>query len=635
MLERKHFIIFSVGLVALIYAIRLLDLQAFNNKYKEQAERNILDIEVVEPLRGVIFDRYRVDDLKYNQTENPKGKLIVGNRAVFDIYYVPKSLDIEDTTAFCKLFGITRHYFDSAVVEPTGTLERYRKQPFLKQLSLADFGKIADRINEIPGIVYTEQTVRNYPHTSLGNVVGYIKEVDGEFLNKVDTLNYYHSGDLIGKSGLEKYYEAQLRGKRGVRYEMRNVKGQVKGSYLDGLLDTLKENGQDLVASIDLELQHYAEQLMQNKRGAVVAIEPSSGEILVMLSAPSYDPNLLAGAGRKVTKNYARLNADPNKLLFNRAIQARYPPGSTFKTAMALVGLHDKVIDTIYTRFACIKSMVNCHNHPGPLNVFGSIQHSCNPFYYQAYKKIINQGKDDDYLEDTRIGLTHWRELLKTFGLGKKLGIDLPYENRGLIPSVAYYDRIRGGKKYWKLGNTYSLGIGQGEMGVTPLQLANLSATIANEGWYIAPHLIKGIGDDLEQLPQYTEKHKTPIEPAYFQFVKRAMSEVTRAGTARRAFIKDIEVCGKTGTAQNPHGKDHSVFMAFAPRINPKIAIAVYVENAGFGGTWAAPVASLVIEKYLRTNFKEFQTEDEIIITRTYLEDYVLKGNLMGAGTGI
>ena len=614
MLERKHFIIVSVFLIGFIYASRLLQLQFFSEDYATKAQNNILEIQRIDPLRGAIFDR--------------NGKLIVDNRVVFDVYYIPISLEIADTNAFCKILDIDRAYFDEKVVMPEITLERYRKQLLLRQLSQAQFSAIQDKVSEFKGIVFEPTTVRSYPHASLGNVVGYVKEVDRAFLDR-DTSGYYRQRDLIGKSGIEKFYEKELRGKRGVKFFMRNNRRIIQGPYLNGRLDTLPEVGQDLIASIDLDLQAYAEKLMTNKKGAVVAIEPSTGEVLVMLSAPSYDPNLLAGAGRKITKNYATLNANEHKLLFNRAIMSPYPPGSTFKTAMALVGLHDRSIDTIRTRFSCIKSMVNCHNHPGPLNVFGSIQHSCNPFYFQAYKKIILRKKADSDYEDTRLGLTHWNKMMSEFGLGADLGVDLPYEHSGRIPSVPYYDRIHRGANRWKLGNTYSISIGQGEVGVTPLQLANLAACIANEGWYITPHLIKGIGKDQKPLPQFTEKHHTSIEQDYFNFVKRAMSAVVRAGTARRAFIEDIEVCGKTGTAQNPHGKDHSVFMAYAPRVNPKIAIAVYVENAGFGGTWAAPVASLVIEKYLRENFEEFKAEDDIVITRQWLEDYVLGGSFI------
>ncbi|MGB0523660.1 MAG: penicillin-binding protein 2 [Flammeovirgaceae bacterium] len=616
MLERRHFILFSAILIAIIYSARLLYIQGLSVDYKQKAEKNIRVRSVEKPLRGMILDR--------------NGKVIVGNRPVFDIFYMPKELHIEDSAAFCEFFEVDLAYVREHVKGPNlieNHFQKYQPQPFLKQLSLEDFSKIEDRLTDYPGIFYRSYTVRSYPHQSLANVLGYIKEVDAKFLEQ-DTSNYYRAGDLIGKSGLEKFYEKQLRGQRGVKYEMRNVKGVVKGSYMNGRFDTLPKVGKNLISSIDLDLQQYAEKLMQNKKGAVVALDPKTGEVLVILSAPSYDPNLLTSRGKEFNKHYSRLNRDQLRPLYNRAIQSPYPPGSTFKTAVALTGLQLNALDTIRTRYSCIKSLVNCHNHPGPLNVFGSIQHSCNPFYFQAYRKMVLQGGSKNEFEESRVGLDKWEKLISSFGLGDRLGVDLPYEYKGRVPSVAYYDR-KYGEKRWKVGNTYSISIGQGEVGVTPIQLANLCATIANEGWYITPHLIKQIGEDGEPLPQYTQKHQVPINKAYFNHVKRAMAAVVRAGTARRAFIQDIVVCGKTGTAQNPHGKDHSVFMSFAPLDDPKIVVAAYVENSGFGGTWAAPVASLLVEKYLRENFKAYEHEKGPI-TRQYLEDYLTSADLIG-----
>lgn len=616
MLERKHFILFTAIFIGVTYAVRLLYIQGFSGEYKQKADKNIRVRSVQKPLRGMILDR--------------NGKVIVGNRPVFDIYYMPKELEILDSAAFCKFFNVDMTYVRERV-KGSDQIEdfhqKYQPQLFLEQLSLEQFSQLEDRLTEYPGMFYRTYTVRDYPHQSLANVLGYIKEVDAKFLEK-DTTGYYRSGDLIGKSGLEMFYEQHLRGQRGVKYEMRNVKGVVKGSYLDGRFDTLPQVGKNLIASIDLDLQQYAEKLMQNKKGAVVALDPKTGEVLVILSAPSYDPNLLTSRGKEFSKYYNQLNRDELKPLYNRAIQSPYPPGSTFKTIVALAGLQLKTLDTIRTRYSCIKSMVNCHNHPGPLNIFGSIQHSCNPFYFQAYRKTVLQGEDKNVFEDSRIGLTKWHDMVITFGLGDRLGVDLPYEYRGRVPSVSYYDR-KYGEKRWKASNTYSIGIGQGEMGVTPIQLANMAAAIANEGWYITPHLIKRIGEDGQPLPQYTQKHIVPIEKDYFNHVKRAMAAVVRAGTARRAFIEDIVVCGKTGTAQNPHGKDHSVFMSYAPLDDPQIVVAAYVENAGFGGTWAAPIASLLIEKYLRENNEKYKHEKGPI-TRQYLEDYVTSGDLIG-----
>lgn len=621
MLERKHFILFSAFLVGLTFAGRLLYIQGLSDEYQRKAEKNIRVRQIEKPRRGIIRDRNK--------------KVIVENRVVFDVMYMPKELKIKDTTEFCELFGVDIDYVRKYVKGPSTffkektPLEIYRPQLFIKQLSQEKYNKVVDRFTDYPGLFTNNYTVRGYAHQSLANVLGYIKEINPTELDK-DSVGAYKPGDLIGKSGIELFYEPYLRGRSGVKYDMRNVKGVKKGSYLDGRFDTLSVPGQDLISSIDLDLQQYAEKLMQNKKGAVVALDPSTGEILVMLTAPSYDPNLLTAIGKEFSYHYSRL-ADPNnelKPMYNRAIQSPYPPGSTFKTAMALVGLQLGTLDTSYTRFSCIKSLVNCHNHPGPLNVFGSIQHSCNPFYFQAFRKVILDNDGEGEVASSRIGLARWHSLVTSFGLGDRLGVDLPYEYRGRIPSVGYYDR-KYGENRWKVGNTYSISIGQGEMGVTPLQLANLGAAIVNEGWYITPHLIKAIGEDGEPLPQYTVKHQIPINSAYFNYVKRAMGEVVRAGTARRAFIEDIAVAGKTGTAQNPHGKDHSVFMSFAPLNNPKIVVAAYVENAGFGGTWAAPVASLIIEKYMRDNFEEYEHEKGSI-TREYLENYVVSADLIG-----
>ena len=606
MFQKKHLLLFLVSAVAVVYAVKLMQLQVFDSGYRQQAEKNIRYRNVLQPLRGMIYDR--------------NGEILAASRPVFDLYVIPKELDIADTAAFCEFFNIDRPYLRKQL-KNAQEYSAYQPSLLLKQLDQKQYAKIEDRINEFPGIFSKEYTVREYPHRSLGNVLGYVKEVDGEFLRN-DTTGYYRAGDLIGKSGLEAEYEEYLRGERGVKYEMRNVHGVVKGEYLDGRFDTARVIGRSLDSSIDLELQQYAEKLMENKKGAVVALDPKTGEVLVMLSAPSYDPNLLTGEGDTVNKNYAQLVFDPYKPLFNRAIMSTYPPGSTFKTLVALTGLHDGALDTVNTQFSCIKSIVNCHNHPSPLNMFGSIQHSCNPFYFQAIKEVVHQGRVEDKREDFRLGLESWRYHLMSFGLDRPLGIDIPYERAGNIPGTRYYDLRYKTPERWKLSNIYSNSIGQGEVGMTPLQLANVAATIANRGWYIKPHIIKNITTDSTGYlsPKYKKKRYTSIEPEYFDYVARAMRMVIVNGTASRARIPDIEICGKTGTAQNPHGKDHSVFMSFAPLNDPQIAVGAYVENAGFGGTWAAPIASLIIEKHINGEIK-----------RKWMENYVLSGDLIGA----
>jgi penicillin-binding protein 2 len=599
--ERRVILQIALVIVALVYAARLYYLQVSVAEYKEEAQDNILRRKQEDAQRGVIYDR--------------NGKVLASNKAVFDIMIIKKKLVIDDTARFCAFFGLEREELRGHLAKANATIyQRINPYPLLKQLSVEEFARIQDRINEFEGVYVQPHTIRDYPHQSLASVLGYVKEVDGDVLKR-DTTRYYKPGDLIGKSGLEAYYEKDLRGRRGSKYVMVNARLVEKGSYANGKFDTLPVSGKDLHSSVDLDLQAYAERLMQNKKGAVVAIEPSTGEILTMVSAPSYDPNLLTGKGKQVSQNYRELLLNPYKPMFNRTIMAPYPPGSTFKTVQALIGLEMGVLDTINTSFSCTQEIVACHGHASPLRIFGSIQHSCNPFYLKAFKKIINQEVYKDHIADTRKGLEEWNNYVWQFGLGKPLGVDLPYESSGNIPTVAYYDRRFRNNK-WKLGNIYSISIGQGEVGVLPLQLANLAALLANRGYFYTPHIVRTVGDST--VAKFKEKHVIGIQPAYFDHIARAMAEVVRAGTARRAFTERFTICGKTGTAQNPHGKDHSVFIAFAPLENPKIAIAVYVENSGFGGTWAAPVASLVMEKYLMGN-----------IERPELENYVLSGNLL------
>jgi penicillin-binding protein 2 len=603
--ERKIHIQIAIVLIALIFLVKLLSIQVFDSDLREAADNNIIHRVVEYPLRGSIVDR--------------NGKLIVANRPVFDLMVIPKDLKIEDSATFCQFFGVSLEEARTTL-QAARKYSRFKPSVFLKQLSVETYARIQDRLSDYQGIYPVVRTVREYPYESMANALGYVREVDKPFLEK-DTSGYYSQGDLIGKSGIEAFYEKELRGQRGVKYVMINVKGEIKGSFKGGALDTLPVVGQTLISSIDIELQKYGELLMHNKKGSIVAIEPETGEILCMVSAPSYAPSLLSGDSRIVSENYFRLLNDPNKPLFNRATMAQYPPGSTFKVAQAMIGLQERALDTVHTSFACIKSLVGCHNHPSPLNVFRSIQHSCNPFYYQAFKKIIFSNEFENSWDKPGKALNHWREHMMSFGLGRRLGLDMPYEKPGLIPNDEYY--IKRKTADWKLPNIMSIAIGQGEVGVLPIQLANLSAVIANRGWYITPHLIKGIGKERKPLPIYEVKHQSTVDPVWVDYVARAMREVVVAGTARRAYIPDLPICGKTGTAQNPHGKDHSIFMAFAPLYKPKIAIAVYVENAGFGGTWAAPIAALIIERYVKGEISEKSKA---------LEKYVLEGNLMDPG---
>ena len=432
----------------------------------------------------------------------------------------------------------------------------------------------------------------------------------------LDTTNYYSQGDYIGISGLEAMYEDWLRGKRGEKIKMVNAKGIEQGSFKDGKLDKQAVPGVNLGSTIDSDLQVYAEKLLENKVGSVVAIEPSTGEILVMTSAPSYDPNLLSG--RNFGSNFNKLQKDTLYPLFNRPIMADvYPPGSIFKLIQTLIGLQENVIYP-ETDFECNKKLIGCHNHGPNENLQGAIRYSCNPYFYKVFRRIINQNKHENTYKDSQIGLEIWREHLLSFGMGNPLGIDLPNEKPGIIPTTAHYDKLYG-KGRWKFSNIYSLAIGQGELGFSPLQIANFTTIIANRGYYIKPHLIKAIGDTNEPLPQFNEKHFTTIDRKHFDLVVDAMEKVVESGTGQyRAKLKDIKVCGKTGTVENPHGEDHSVFIAFAPKDNPQIALSVYVENAGQGARAAAAISGLLIEKYLKGDQAEL-----------YFEDYVMTGEFL------
>lgn len=599
---RKWHLLAGFGIIFLVYTLKLLHLQVLSDDYKAKAEANIIERVIEYPQRGMIFDR--------------NGKLIVSNSAVFDVMVTPKQLKLTDADSMelCRIFDLERE----ELREKLKSAKRYspfKPTLFAKQLNTTEFAHIQDQLVKYPGLTVVPRTVREYLYPTMPHVLGYVKEVSKKFLEQ-DTTGYYNQGDLAGISGLERYYEKELRGRKGISYVMKNVRGVVKGRFMEGSFDTIPLVGTNLTSTIDLDLQLYGEKLMQGKRGAIVAIEPSTGEVLAMISSPYYDPGMLTGEGKRVSRNYVSLAKDPDKPLLNRAMQSSYPPGSTFKTVMMLIGLQEGALDTLRTSFPCSGERVGCHAHASPLNTAGAIQHSCNPWFYKAFRRILNQ--ENGYNSSLKPNLDKWNEYVKAFGLGRKLELDLPYEKGGLIPSAAYYDRAYN-NRLWKISNIYSISIGQGEVLAFPAQLANVAAAIANRGHYYAPHLVKRIGDNGQPLERFKERKDIPIKREYFDHVARAMGQVVVAGTARRAMIPEIAVAGKTGTAQNPHGEDHSIFMSFAPVHNPKIAIAVYIENAGFGGTWAAPIASLMIEKYISREVK-----------RTKLEEQIMKARILG-----
>ncbi|WP_114749559.1 penicillin-binding protein 2 [Pleomorphovibrio marinus] len=585
-------------LVGMVLLTKLFLIQVTDDTYLRKAERNAIQRIVDHPYRGLVYDR--------------NDQLMVYNNPVFDLMVIPKEFHLKDTARFCNIFGIHKEH----LIESFNAAKKYswvKPSPLIKQISNEEFARIQDYLIDYRGLFVLTRSVRAYPNPIGASALGYIGEINRTQLSK-DETQYYRQGDYVGLSGLEAYYEPELRGKKGVKYKMVNVRGIDKGSFRNGALDTAAIPGKNLQSTLDMELQMYGEKLMKGKRGSVVAIEPKTGEILSLISAPSYDPNILTGA--RFGRNYLTLNVDENKPLFNRPIMAMYPPGSIFKIVQSLVGLQEGVLKPT-TTFSCNRSLVNCHNHPNPVNLFGAIKYSCNPYYHQGFRAMINQEVSSNTFRDTQIGLDKWHEAVGKFGLGSRLGIDIHGEKGGAIPTSQLYDRIYGNGR-WKYSTIYSLSIGQGEMLVTPLQMANLAAVFANKGFYYVPHLVKAIDEDPELIPKkFKERVYTGIDSVHFDLVQDAMQEAL-SGTAARAIIKDIAIAGKTGTAQNPAGEDHSVFIAFAPKEDPQIAIAVYVENAGWGGRAAASTASLMIEKYLKGQ-----------VSRPALETYVLEGKFI------
>lgn len=591
--NKKHIIQFIFFLVAIIFLIKLFSLQVIESKYKLAAKDNTVRRIPIYPYRGIIYDRNE--------------KIIVQNIPVFDLMIVKNKAHIEDTTLFCHLLNISVSEFDSIMNSITG-LAVNKPMPFMKQISNEEYHSMEDRFY-FRGFHFAPRVVRSYPYATLANSLGYIAEISKTALNE-DTTQYYKQGDFVGKSGIEASYEKELRGKRGAKFVMVNVKGIEQGPYHEGKFDSLPEPGTNLISTIDIELQQYGELLMQNKVGSIVAIEPKTGEILSIISSPSYDPNLLTG--RLYSQNYSVLLRDSLKPLFDRATNAGYPPGSIFKLLQAAIFLEEGLVTKNQSIYVDRYPNMGDHSPAGYYTIHDAIRRSSNWYFAKMYKRLLQRGVLRDAEEDAEIGFDNWRNYVLKFGLGHKLGSDISHEKGGFVPSNSYYDRYYGDKG-WKASTIISNAIGQGELLVIPLQMANFSAIIANKGYYIRPHLIKGIGSTDTLRPEFKQKISVGIEERHFEVIIDAMEAVIANGTARRAFLKDIVVCGKTGTAENPHGEDHSVFVAFAPKDDPKIAISVYVENAGFGGTWAAPIASLMIEKYLTGEISNPAKEKRII----------------------
>jgi penicillin-binding protein 2 len=584
--------------VGVIFLVKLFFIQVVDLRYSELANSNAIFREVEYPFRGLIYDR--------------KGKLIVYNTPEFDLNVVLKEVRNFDSAKFCAVFDMSRPDLREKfkALKARKEFSRFKPTLFISQLSNYDFAKVQDNLDDFPGFYVQARTTRAYTTAALANALGYVSEISKERL-ETDSSRIYRQGDYIGQSGIEAFYESRLRGERGVRFKYRNVKGIEKGSFQNGAYDSLSRPGQDLVTGIDLDLQQYGELLMKGKAGSIVAIEPATGEILSLVSGPSYDPGLLSG--KRYSSNFVLISNDTNKPLFNRPMMAQYRPGSIFKIAQAMTALQEGVI-TPDVRMRCDKSIIGCHEGHDNLDLRGAITNSCNPYFHGVFRRMLNKGVSESPFDDTRIGLAEWNKHIWSFGFGHKLGIDLPNEKDGLIPTPAYYDKAYNNKP-WKFSNIYSLAIGEGENLVVPIQMANFVATIANRGYYYTPHIVKAIGKDGKPLPQYQIKHFTTIDSANFKIAIDAMQQVVESGTGARARLQDIVICGKTGTVQNDPQPSHSVFIAFAPRNNPKIAISVYVEDAGQGGRAAASIASLMIEKYLLGGTQ-----------RPYVEQYVLTG---------
>ena len=590
--KRKYILAGAVLLVLFTYIAQLFNLQIASEQYKSKADSNAFYKKTIYPARGLMYDR--------------NGKLLVYNRPAYDITFVPREVKEIDTLELCKALNITREEFDTRMQRVRNRrynpgYSSYTEQEFITQLPAEEFAQFQEKMFRFPGFYVRKRSIRQYTYNVGGVLFGDIGEVSQK---KIDNDAYYTRGDYIGTQGLEAAYEQVLRGQKGTETLLRDAHGRIQGKYRDGALDTLPTRGKDITLGLDIELQKLGERLMKNKIGSIVAIEPATGEILCMVSAPSYDPRLLTGRSRG--ENHKALSKDKRKPLLNRAIMGTYPPGSTFKISQALTFLQEGVI-TPQTTFPChggfkIKGFkLGCHPHSSPIPLVPAIATSCNAYFCWGLHRMFGSDK----YGSTQEAMDKWRDYMVSMGFGYKLGIDLPGEVRGMIPNSKFYDRHYG--KHWKATTVVSISIGQGEVTLTPLQIANLGATIANRGEYITPHLVSKIEGDTIKSDYRTSNRSMAGKKAYEQVVK-GMREAVLNGTCRAANIPGWEVCGKTGTAQN-RGKDHSAFMGFAPMNNPKIAIAVYVENGGFGATYGVPIGALIMEQYLNGELSETSKE--------------------------
>ena len=605
-LNRQNKLLIGLCTAALILIAKLFSIQIVNDRYKLAAENNSLAYTTIYPNRGIIHAR--------------NGKILVGNKVSYDLMVTPREVEAFDTLAFCDVLGVELEWVRAKMKEYRRFRSRigWRTVVMIKQMPQESYMRFAEVAYKFPGFRGQARSIREYPYNAGGNLLGYVSEVDARYIERHE--GEYQSGDYAGKTGIEAAREKELRGEKGYNIMLRDSRNKIMSRYQDGEMDKEAIPGKNITTTIDAELQHYGQMLMGNKVGSLIAIEPATGEILTMVSSPGIDVDMLADIG----KHYGDIVNDPYKPMFNRTVQASYPPGSVFKLVNGLIGLQEGVI-TPNTHYKCNmgyhfgRNKLGCHAHKSPVDFEESIMMSCNAYYSYILRDLLENGKNGTIAES----MDKWNEYVKSFGFGRKLGSDFPSELGGFIPDSKYYNRVYG-KGAWKGTTVISLSIGQGEIGCTPLHMANLCATLANRGWYRTPHIIKD-SEHVKIDDKYRKKNYTMVDTVHFKKVVGGMYRAVNSGfgsggTASIAAVKGLDICGKTGTAQNPHGHDHSVFICFAPKDNPKIAVAAYVENGGFGATWAAPIASLLTEMYLN---------GEICPERKYLEERVLEGNLL------
>ena len=605
-LERANKLRIGLLIMAGILIAKIFYIQIIDDRYKIDASNNSMVYDIIYPTRGVIYDR--------------NGKIIVGNKVAYDILVTPKEVSEFDTLLLASVLEVEPDFIRSKMAEYRKNRRRigYQSVIMMKQLSAEKFMKFSEIQYKFPGFRGQVRSIRDYPFNAGGNLLGYVSEVDQAYISRHP--GEYRPGDYAGKTGLEAAREADLKGEKGYHIYLRNSHNQIQTRYKDGEMDKEAIPGKDIVTTIDADLQQYGQLLMQNKVGSLVAIEPSTGEILTMVSSPGIDVEMLADIG----KHYKEIVSDPHKPMFNRAVQAPYPPGSVFKLVNGLIGLEEGVLKPEYT-YPCNKGYyfgkhkLGCHAHRSPLDLEDAIMMSCNGYFCYVMRNILENRKYGSQAE----ALDKWHDYVSSFGFGHKLGSDFPAELGGTIPTSNYYNKIYG-KGGWKFTTVISISIGQGEIGVTPLQIANMCATVANRGYYYIPHIVKD-SDSLRIDDKFRERQYTMVDTTNFKKVIKGMWKAVNSGfgsggTASIAAVEGLDICGKTGTAQNPRGADNSVFICFAPMDNPKIAVAAYVENAGFGATWSAPIASLLVEKYLTGQISD---------KRKPLEERMLNGDLM------